>query len=60
VQVAAVPLLGKIAGAVGNYNAAMSAYPDVDWQGVAEGFVGRLGLEFNPYVTQVRTRFVRM
>uniref|UniRef100_A0A383VV91 Adenylosuccinate lyase n=1 Tax=Tetradesmus obliquus TaxID=3088 RepID=A0A383VV91_TETOB len=51
-QVAAVPLLGKIAGAVGNYNAHMVAYPDVDWQGVAEGFVARLGLQFNPYVTQ--------
>eukprot|EP00882_Tetradesmus_deserticola_P007004 GHRQ01007376.1.p1 GENE.GHRQ01007376.1~~GHRQ01007376.1.p1 ORF type:complete len:529 (+),score=273.19 GHRQ01007376.1:315-1901(+) len=52
-QVAAVPLLGKMAGAVGNYNAAMSAYPDVDWQAVAEGFVARLGLQFNPYVTQI-------
>jgi adenylosuccinate lyase len=52
-QVAAVPLLGKIAGAVGNYNAHMCAYPDVDWQGVAESFVPKLGLQFNPYVTQV-------
>jgi hypothetical protein len=34
-----VPILGKMAGAVGNYNAHMSAYPDVDWQDVAETFV---------------------
>jgi hypothetical protein len=53
VQVAAVPILGKMAGAVGNYNAHLAAYPDVDWQGVAERFVKSLGLEFNPYVTQV-------
>eukprot|EP00878_Enallax_costatus_P018462 GHUV01019434.1.p1 GENE.GHUV01019434.1~~GHUV01019434.1.p1 ORF type:complete len:332 (+),score=91.13 GHUV01019434.1:831-1826(+) len=52
-QVAAVPILGKIAGAVGNYNAHMCAYPSVDWQSVAEGFVSRLGLQFNPYVTQI-------
>ncbi|GAX82488.1 hypothetical protein CEUSTIGMA_g9915.t1 [Chlamydomonas eustigma] len=52
-QVAAVPMMGKIAGAVGNYNAHISAYPDVDWQKVAEEFVTSLGLEFNPYVTQI-------
>jgi adenylosuccinate lyase len=52
-QVAAVPLLGKMAGAVGNYNAHLSAYPDVDWSSVAEEFVTSLGLEFNPYVTQI-------
>jgi len=52
-QVAAVPILGKMAGAVGNYNAHMSAYPDVDWQEVAERFVTGLGVEFNPYVTQI-------
>ncbi|MEW5303972.1 MAG: hypothetical protein WDW36_006615 [Sanguina aurantia] len=51
--VAAVPFLGKMAGAVGNYNAHIVAYPDVDWQGVAEEFVVSLGLEFNPYVTQI-------
>ncbi|PNW73601.1 hypothetical protein CHLRE_13g565321v5 [Chlamydomonas reinhardtii] len=38
-QLAAVPYLGKMAGAVGNYNAHMSAYPEVDWQAVAEEFV---------------------
>ena len=51
--VAAAPLFGKIAGAVGNYNAHMVAYPSVDWQAVAEGFVTDLGLEWNPYVTQI-------
>lgn len=52
-QVKSVPLLGKIAGAVGNYNAHMCAYPEIDWQGVAEDFVTSLGLTFNPYVTQI-------
>lgn len=52
-QVKAVPLYGKMAGAVGNYNAHLSAYPDVNWQEVAERFVTSLGLEFNPYVTQI-------
>jgi len=48
-----VPYFGKIAGAVGNYNAHMVAYPAVDWQNVAEDFVTSLGLTFNPYTTQV-------
>ena len=52
-QMATVPLYGKMAGAVGNYNAHMSAYPDVDWQRVAEEFVTSLGLTFQPYVTQI-------
>lgn len=52
---AAVPLLGKFAGAVGNYNAAMCAYPAVDWQAVAEAFVTSLGLTWNPYVTQIES-----
>ena len=52
-QVAAVPLLGKMAGAVGNYNAHMVAYPNVDWPAVAKDFVGSLGLTWNPCVTQV-------
>lgn len=51
--VAAVPLYGKMAGAVGNYNAHLSAYPTVDWQSVAESFVTSLGLDWNPYVTQI-------
>ncbi|KDD72885.1 fumarate lyase, partial [Helicosporidium sp. ATCC 50920] len=51
--VARAPLLGKFAGAVGNHNAALSAYPSVDWHGVAREFVESLGLEWNPYVTQI-------
>ena len=53
-QVAAIPLLGKINGAVGNYNAHMSAYPDIDWEANAKEFIeGDLGLTFNPYTTQI-------
>jgi adenylosuccinate lyase len=52
-QVAHVPLLGKINGAVGNYNAHLSAYPDVDWEQFAQQFVQSLGLVWNPYTTQI-------
>lgn len=55
-QVAAVPFLGKIAGAVGNYNAHLSAYPDIDWPTFASNFVSQdLGLTWNPYVTQIES-----
>lgn len=46
-------ILGKINGAVGNYNAHLSAYPDVDWQANARSFVESLGLQWNPYTTQI-------
>ena len=52
-QIAAVDLLGKINGAVGNYNAHVVAYPDVDWPVFAQRFVEGLGLAFNPYTTQI-------
>ncbi len=53
-QVAAVPLLGKINGAVGNYNAHLSAYPEIDWEANAREFIeGDLGLAWNPYTTQI-------
>ena len=53
-QVAAVPLLGKINGAVGNYNAHLSAYPQLDWEANARQFIEEtLGLTFNPYTTQI-------
>ncbi|MCF5105123.1 adenylosuccinate lyase, partial [Pseudomonas proteolytica] len=53
-QVAAVPLLGKINGAVGNYNAHLSAYPEIDWEANARAFIeDELGLGFNPYTTQI-------
>lgn len=48
-----IPILGKINGAVGNYNAHLAAYPDFDWESFAKRFVTNLGLEFNPYTTQI-------
>ncbi|WEV48054.1 adenylosuccinate lyase [Acinetobacter sp. ESL0695] len=48
-----VELLGKINGAVGNYNAHLSAYPNIDWEAHAQAFVESLGLSFNPYTTQI-------
>ncbi|WP_111496473.1 adenylosuccinate lyase [Marinobacter bohaiensis] len=52
-QIRAVEILGKINGAVGNYNAHLSAYPSVDWAANAEAFVTSLGLSWNPYTTQI-------
>ncbi|MCK5916915.1 MAG: adenylosuccinate lyase [Cocleimonas sp.] len=52
-QIKAVPLLGKINGAVGNYNAHLSAYPDINWEIFAKDFVESLGLEWNPYTIQI-------
>ncbi|MEN9465718.1 MAG: hypothetical protein RL217_1899 [Pseudomonadota bacterium] len=52
-QIQAVELLGKINGAVGNYNAHLSAYPSIDWQANAQNFIASLGLSFNPYTTQI-------
>lgn len=52
-QIEAVEMLGKINGAVGNYNAHLSAYPDIDWQANADAFVSSLGLTWNPYTTQI-------
>jgi len=49
----AVEILGKINGAVGNYNAHTAAYPDVDWPALARRFVEGLGLAWNPYTTQI-------
>ena len=51
--VSAVDILGKMNGAVGNYNAHLSAYPDIDWALNAEQFISELGLRFNPYTTQI-------
>jgi adenylosuccinate lyase len=48
-----IPLLGKINGAVGNYNAHLAAYPDVDWEQLSQQVVESLGLTFNPYTTQI-------
>jgi adenylosuccinate lyase len=51
--IAGVRLLGKINGAVGNYNAHLVAYPGYDWESFARRFVESLGLEFNPYTIQI-------
>ncbi len=48
-----IPLLGKMNGAVGNYNAHIIAYPDVDWPALSAQFITGLGLEINPYTTQI-------
>ena len=52
-QIRKTAFLGKINGAVGNYNAHMAAYPDVDWEDNARTFVTDLGLDWNPYTTQI-------
>ncbi|PHQ26463.1 adenylosuccinate lyase [Marinobacter guineae] len=52
-QVRETELLGKINGAVGNYNAHLSAYPDIDWALNAREFIESLGLDWNPYTTQI-------
>ena len=52
-RIAAVPILGKMNGAVGNYNAHLIAYPGFRWQRFSQRFVESLGLEFNPYTTQI-------
>jgi len=52
-RVATVRILGKINGAVGNYNAHLAAYPEFDWEKFAQVFVTSFGLEFNPYTIQI-------
>jgi len=52
-RIVAVEIQGKINGAVGNYNAHLSAYPDFDWEGFAKAFIEGLGLTFNPYTIQI-------
>jgi adenylosuccinate lyase len=52
-QIKNVELMGKINGAVGNYNAHLSAYPDINWAKTAKTFIEGLGLIFNPYTTQI-------
>lgn len=48
-----VKILGKINGAVGNYNAHLSAYPDINWPNIADKFINNLGINCNPYTTQI-------
>src|SRR3990172_783892 len=52
-SIAAVAILGKMNGAVGNYNAHLAAYPGLDWERLCRRIVERLGLEFTPYPTQI-------
>jgi adenylosuccinate lyase len=52
-RIAAVSTLGKLNGAVGNYNAHLIAYPGFNWERFCQRFVETLGLEFNPYTTQI-------
>ena len=52
-QIKQMEFLGKINGAVGNYNAHYTAYPEIDWQANAQVFVESLGLTWNPYTTQI-------
>ncbi|TQV65119.1 MAG: adenylosuccinate lyase [Halothiobacillaceae bacterium] len=52
-QLAGIEILGKINGAVGNYNAHLAAYPEVDWPAMAKDFVEGLGLDWNPYTIQI-------
>jgi len=52
-QLVETPILGKVNGATGNYNAHMAAYPDVDWEEFSSAFVTGLGLEWNSYTTQI-------
>ena len=52
-QFESVVLNGKLNGAVGNYNAHLAAYPEIDWQGHAEEVIANLGLTLNPFTTQI-------
>ena len=52
-QIAAVAMTAKFNGAVGNYNAHLSAYPEVDWESFNRRFIESLDLEFNPYTIQI-------
>ncbi|KGQ70429.1 adenylosuccinate lyase [Chelonobacter oris] len=52
-QLQQVEILGKINGAVGNYNAHLSAYPEIDWHKFSQEFVENLGIVWNPYTTQI-------
>ena len=52
-RIANVRMMAKFNGAVGNYNAHLSAYPELDWEGIARKFIESLGLSFNPYTIQI-------
>ena len=50
-----IELLGKLNGAVGNFNAHFAAYPDINWMSLSKEFVEKLGLTWNPYTTQIES-----
>ncbi|MGL9759948.1 MAG: adenylosuccinate lyase [Symbiopectobacterium sp.] len=52
-QIQQIEILGKINGAMGNYNAHLAAYPTLDWHAFSESFVTSLGIQWNPYTTQI-------
>ncbi|HVE44437.1 MAG TPA: adenylosuccinate lyase [Gammaproteobacteria bacterium] len=52
-QLSQIPILGKLNGASGNYNALAIAYPEIEWQQFSKNFLAKLGLSFNPYTTQI-------
>ncbi|MCZ6803216.1 MAG: adenylosuccinate lyase [Proteobacteria bacterium] len=54
-QLSNIELLGKLNGAVGNFNAHLSAYPDLDWMSLSKEFVEGLGLNWNPHTTQIES-----
>jgi adenylosuccinate lyase len=54
-QLDEIDFIGKINGAVGNFNAHLSAYPDVDWSTLSKNFVASLGLQWNPHTTQIES-----
>ena len=54
-QLQAVPVLGKFNGAVGNFNAHLAAYPELDWMALSQRFVTALGLDWNPHTTQIES-----
>ena len=54
-QISQLGILGKFNGAVGNFNAHLAAYPDLDWPAISKRFVNGLGLEWNPYTTQIES-----
>ena len=54
-QLEKIEILGKMNGAVGNFNAHLSAYPDLDWMSLSKEFVEGLGLDWNPHTTQIES-----
>ena len=54
-QLSEVKIMGKFNGAVGNFNAHLSAYPEIDWQSVSKDFIENLGINYAPYSSQIES-----